>query len=95
MFTFLRTGGKRKNARNNASYGTKHLKSHATKLLRFESLEQRQLLSVTWNGSVSNLWSDGGNWDGNQVPGAGADVEFPVGKQNPVFDSAMPNLSLA
>ncbi|MCX7428827.1 MAG: autotransporter-associated beta strand repeat-containing protein [Planctomycetia bacterium] len=42
-----------------------------------EPLEQRQLLSVTWNGlGGNNLWSTGANWVGGQVPGAGEDLIF-------------------
>jgi fibronectin-binding autotransporter adhesin len=38
--------------------------------------------SATWNGSVSTDWNDPANWNGNQVPAAGADVIIPAGALN-------------
>jgi hypothetical protein len=45
----------------------------------FEALERRRLLSVAvWTGSAGNgNWSSADNWQGNAVPTAGEDVEFP------------------
>jgi autotransporter-associated beta strand protein len=45
--------------------------------LRFEALEERQLLSISWSGlGNNNLWSNGANWVGGVAPTAGADVVF-------------------
>jgi hypothetical protein len=48
--------------------------------LRFEALEQRQLLSVTWTGGGNDSnWDDPQNWNTQAVPGAGDDVVIDTG----------------
>ncbi|MCA9166069.1 MAG: autotransporter-associated beta strand repeat-containing protein [Planctomycetales bacterium] len=48
--------------------------------LRWEQLEQRlALASHVWTGAVSNLWSDGGNWQGGSPAGdTQAILSFPA-----------------
>ena len=42
-----------------------------------ETLEERQLLSITWNGQGGdNLWSTGANWVGGVAPAANEDLVF-------------------
>ncbi|MCC6427767.1 MAG: hypothetical protein IT435_13220, partial [Phycisphaerales bacterium] len=47
-------------------------------LIGIEPLERRTMLAaITWTGAVDDLWSNAGNWSGNQVPIAGDDVTIP------------------
>ncbi|MBN2579528.1 MAG: autotransporter-associated beta strand repeat-containing protein [Pirellulales bacterium] len=56
---------------------TKGLRSLYNRKLLLENLEQRQLLSITWNGQGgNNLWSNDANWVGGVAPTAGADIVF-------------------
>ncbi|MDD5089940.1 MAG: hypothetical protein PHQ23_03395, partial [Candidatus Wallbacteria bacterium] len=54
--------------------------------------------NVTWNGSVSSDWADGGNWDSGVTPVAGADVVIAAGTPNqPVLSGnvTVQNLTIA
>ncbi len=52
--------------------------NHASRVLRFEPLEWRQLLSVvTWTGlGANNYWGTAANWSTNAAPVAGDDLVF-------------------
>ncbi|MCX6792636.1 MAG: autotransporter-associated beta strand repeat-containing protein [Candidatus Falkowbacteria bacterium] len=39
-------------------------------------------LTATWTGAVNGNWSNGGNWSGGVVPGAGDNLVFPNGASN-------------
>ena len=47
-----------------------------------EALERRVLLTATWDGSVSNLWSEPGNWEEGVAPTDGEDLVFPANAAN-------------
>lgn len=56
-----------------------HVISTAACLLLASGIEAA---TKTWNGTVSPLWSDGGNWTPSGTPVAGDDLVFPSGASN-------------
>lgn len=66
-----------------SQFGKSKLRRGRTRVLRrrafFELLEDRRMLAtITWDGDVSNLWSNALNWNTNTVPVAGDDVVLPA-----------------
>jgi len=56
---------------------------------QIEHLEDRQLLSINWNGSGDGYsWEDPLNWVGNQVPGANDDVQIDIPGETAIVVSA-------
>src|SRR5687767_9709602 len=52
---------------------------------QLEAFEDRATPAVvTWTGAVGSVWSDDGNWSGNQKPGIGDDLIFPANAQNKI-----------
>src|SRR5437763_6782354 len=51
--------------------------------LHLETLETRLAPAIrTWTGTISNLWSDQGNWQNNKAPNSGDDLIFPANTQH-------------
>ena len=72
MFNFHEIFGNKNKTRNQTSNGLQRARSHSSRTLRLESLEQRQLLSVcTWTGGN---WSDNRNWSNHQLPLSGDSI---------------------
>src|SRR5262245_5364992 len=60
--------------------------------LQLEALEDRLVPAIfIWDGGGSdNNWTTAANWDGNQVPGVGADLVFPVNAQRKTNNNDLP-----
>ena len=77
MFSFLRGRNRSRCSRRSLFSGKCACKKKTTRNMTFEPLEQRQMLSITWNGQGGdNLWSNGANWVGGVAPTAGEDLVF-------------------
>jgi fibronectin-binding autotransporter adhesin len=97
VFNFLSDRGNQKKARKtSSSYNSARNRSLFGNRLRFELLEERQLLSVcAWRGGYSgDRWSDPANWSNSTLPVAGDTIGM-LSLMNPLNNDLAVTPSLA